>query len=370
MPEKHLNIISFDVPYPPDYGGVIDVYFKIEALFKAGVKVHLHTFHYGRNDATILNEICESVSYYKRIRFGSIPDFNLPYIVKTRKSKALLENLTSNDYPILFEGLHCTYYANHPKLKGRKKIVRMHNIEYVYYKHLAKVEKNFIKKFYFNFEADRLRKYHLTLSDVDFVAAISPSDHKILNLKHGNSIYLPVFHQNNEVVSKSGKGEYILYHGNLGVGENNEAALYLVNEVLNDCKIPTIIAGNNPSKDLVNSVKQNYHIKLMNPSIEELNDLIQNAHINVLPTFQDTGIKLKLLNALFQGRFCLVNSKMAKDTGLEDVCIISDDAKKTKKIILKLFEAEFTYSDIAKRKEHLMGLFDNNQNITPLLEII
>ena len=38
-----------------------------------------------------------------------------------------------------------------------------------------------------------------------------------------------------------------------------------------------------------------------------LQQLIQDAHIHVLPSFQQTGLKLKLLNALFKGRHCIVN---------------------------------------------------------------
>ncbi len=32
MPDKYLHIISFDIPYPPNYGGVIDVFYKLKAL--------------------------------------------------------------------------------------------------------------------------------------------------------------------------------------------------------------------------------------------------------------------------------------------------------------------------------------------------
>ena len=46
MPDKHLHIISFDIPYPPNYGGVIDVYYKIRTLHKLGIKIHLHCFEY------------------------------------------------------------------------------------------------------------------------------------------------------------------------------------------------------------------------------------------------------------------------------------------------------------------------------------
>ena len=36
--DKYLNIVSFNIPYPANYGGVIDVYYKLEALRACGVK--------------------------------------------------------------------------------------------------------------------------------------------------------------------------------------------------------------------------------------------------------------------------------------------------------------------------------------------
>ena len=64
--DDQFHIVSFDVPYPPDYGGVIDVFYKIKALSELGVKVHLHCFEYGRGQQNELNKICSSVTYYKR----------------------------------------------------------------------------------------------------------------------------------------------------------------------------------------------------------------------------------------------------------------------------------------------------------------
>jgi hypothetical protein len=42
--DRELHIISFNVPYPPNYGGVMDVFFKIRALHEQGIKIHLHCF--------------------------------------------------------------------------------------------------------------------------------------------------------------------------------------------------------------------------------------------------------------------------------------------------------------------------------------
>ena len=37
---KKLHIVSFDVPFPPNYGGVIDVFYKLIELKKLGVEIH------------------------------------------------------------------------------------------------------------------------------------------------------------------------------------------------------------------------------------------------------------------------------------------------------------------------------------------
>ena len=58
------------------------------------------------------------------------------------------------------------------------------------------------------------------------------------------------FHPYEDVSIKPGRGEFALYHGNLEVGENNLAAVFLAKEVFNALDIPLVIAGNNPSEEL------------------------------------------------------------------------------------------------------------------------
>ena len=64
--DKHLHIVCLDIPYPADYGGVFDLFYKITALHKHGIKIHLHCFEYGRGKQDELNKYCEEVNYYKR----------------------------------------------------------------------------------------------------------------------------------------------------------------------------------------------------------------------------------------------------------------------------------------------------------------
>lgn len=366
--EKELHIISFDVPYPPNYGGVIDVFFKIKALAAEGVKIHLHTFQYGRAEAEELEKLCYKVYYYQR-KIYKDPFFSrLPYIVSTRNAPELLDNLLKDKHPVLFEGIHCCFYLSHPDLKDRKKIVRMHNIEHLYYKNLAKIERNFFKKYFFLKEAQRLRKFEKQLVKADAIAAISPDDTKVLGLKFRNVFYLPVFHANEKVETELQKEKFALYHGNLSVGENNEAALFLVNKVFNETDYPLVIAGMNPSKELQKAIEGKKNITLLaRVNTAEIMQLIKSAQLNVLVTFQSTGIKLKLINVLYLGGFCIVNDKMVRNTGLEPLCIIANTPQKIKDVIRKFAAMEFSRDKVLEREKLLNNNFDNATNARKLI---
>jgi hypothetical protein len=101
-----------------------------------------------------------------------------------------------------------------------------------------------------------------------------------------------------------------------------------------------------------------------------LYDLIKNAQINFLVTFQNTGIKLKLLNVLHRGRFCLVNSPMVEQTGLDTLCIVENDTHKQLELVEELMLKTFTAEDIAARKAQLADSFSNHENILKMARAI
>ena len=128
--QKTIHIISFDVPYPPNYGGVIDVFYKLKALHKAGVKIHLHCFEYGRGVKKELEEFCVSVHYYPR-KTGFLQHFSfVPFIIKSRASNELVQNLIKVPAPILMEGLHTCALLKNDQLSTIFKIFRESNIEH------------------------------------------------------------------------------------------------------------------------------------------------------------------------------------------------------------------------------------------------
>lgn len=366
---KKLHIVSFDVPYPPNYGGVIDVYYKCKHLFELGIEIELHCFEYGRPKASQLERYCSKVNYYKRKRFVNPLNSAVPYIVKTRIHKQLLANLKADNAPILFEGLHTTWPLIEGSISAARCFVRAHNIEHEYYKRLEAVEKSPFKKMFFNNESKKLKAYENVLKKATSVFAISMFDKNHFAEINKKSIWVSAFHESNTVSIQPGSGNYVLYHGNLAVGENNHAACYLAAEVFSKLKHKAMIVGNNPSKALRKLCLSN-EIELLEPeNNKEVIELIKNAHINVLPTFQKTGIKLKLLNALFQGRHCLVNDPMIEDTGLESLCDIANDSEAMIKVIDSLWEVPITADEIKKRIQ-ILEKFENKIGARILMESI
>lgn len=370
MSENNLHILSFDVPFPADYGGVIDVFYKIKALYAQGIKIHLHCFKYGREESGNLEKYCEQVYYYERNLSKNLLLHSLPYVVITRQSEALINNLLQNNFPILFEGLHCCYYLGDERLKKRGKIVRMHNIEHDYYEGLARSERKIFKRIYFKKEAKKLRSFESILHKADHILAISASDGHELSKRYKNVIEIPAFHPNEHVEINQGPGNFVLYHGNLEIGENNDAALYLVNFVFNNIDIPFIIAGKKPSQELREAIKGKKNIEIKsNLSSDGILYLIKSAQINILPTFQATGIKLKLLMALFNGRHCIVNTTMVANTGLEKLCSVQNTPEEMKKEVLNYFEKPFNMGEIMQREAILLKAFSNKENIKKLIQI-
>lgn len=370
---RDLHIVAFDVPFPPDYGGVIDVFYKLKALYEEGIKISLHCFEYGRGKKTELEKYCHRVFYYRRKTNKHLLFNSLPYIVASRSSDELLKNLLNDDAPILFEGLHCCFYLNDERLHRRKKIVRMHNIEHLYYSNLACAEKNFFRKQYFEMEAKKLKKFESVLNHADAIICISPFDTEELSTRYKNVTNIMAFHPHTQIEVKEGKGNYALYHGSLSVGENNRAALYLVNEIYKDkdINVPLVIAGNGASAELKDAVKKNKNIQLReNISTEKIYSLIRDAQVNILPAFQTTGIKLKLLSSFHLGRHCLVNSTMVKHTGLEPLCSIADSPAEMKNELIRLMSIPFTQENTEKRKMILEEKFSNKKNAKQLLKVI
>jgi len=240
----------------------------------------------------------------------------------------------------------------------------------VYYRQLADCSHSWLKKLYYLHESAVLKKYERRIASHWPVLAVTQSDAEMAaaTYQSKNISVIPVFLPFQHIESPQGIGCYCLYHGNLSVEENERAAFWLLEKVFSSLPIPFLIAGKQPGAKLSRAVERFKNCCLVpDPSDQELNDLIKKAQIHVIPSFNRTGIKLKLLNALFNGRHCVVNIEAVRGTGLQEVCHLAEGSEEFRQAIETLYERPFTFLDLQSRREKLLHQYDNHQTATRLI---
>lgn len=369
--DNQIHIVSFDIPCPVNYGGVIDVFFKLKALAERGFKVHMHCFEYGRERSERLESLCETTRYYKRdMSFSNF--FNKkPYIVTSRVSEELIQDLLNDDYPIILEGLHTCGVLLDPRMQGRKIFVRTHNVEHDYYQYLAETEKNLRKKMFLKMESRKLRRFEPVLAKATGILAISNKDYEYFKQKYNNVYLIPAYAGFNKVDVLEGQGDFVLYHGKLDISENYHAAEFLIKKVFKGTGIKLKIAGMNPPRYLVKLIDNEPNIELVvNPEDDVLQELIRNAQINILVTAQSTGLKLKLLNALFNGRYCVVNDKMVEGLDIHDLCVVANTAVEMKTVVADLMAKPFVEEQVEIRKSRMDAFYNSSRTTDKLVELL
>jgi hypothetical protein len=368
MPGKPLHIVCLDAPAPPDYGGAIDMYYKILSLHAAGFDIRLHYFDYRKGrSAKGLEDFCQRIHAYKRKSFLATLFSGGPYIITSRNSAALVEALNKDDHPVLLEGIHCAGIL--PSLdRSRRIVLRMHNDEAAYYKRLAGSESSWWKKQYFKREARRLHTAQENLSKDIPLACVARNDMEVLQTKYGfrNLHFIPSFTSWQSIQSATGTGTYCLYQGNLEVAENGAAAKWLL-AVFDGLGIPLWIAGKGAS---VLQPAAGPFVKIIaDPDTATMEGLVRDAQLHVLPSMNSTGLKLKMLHALFCGRHCLTNTAGKAGTEFGDSVHVADTVEDFRKKVKELFQLPFTGNDSALR-ESVRQHYDNRLNAEKLKALL
>ncbi|RYZ16878.1 MAG: glycosyltransferase, partial [Chitinophagaceae bacterium] len=271
------------------------------------------------------------------------------------------------DAPVLLEGVHCAGLL--PHFYGtRKVLLRMHNDEAAYYEGLAANEKNFWKRAYYRIESRLLHSFQASLPIDLPMACVSHTDIAQLQERYGftNLPFIPSFTPWQELTGATGRGSFCLYQGNLEVSENREAALWLIQHVFAGSNIPFVIAGKGAPALLREAAAGYQQIRIIDgPSETEMEALVRDAHIHVLPSFNTTGLKLKLLHALFSGRHCLTNAAGIAGTAFAGAVALAETPAEFRAAVQVLWEEPFT-EEIKERRRQVAAVYSNRHNAAQL----
>jgi hypothetical protein len=342
------------------------MYYKIAALAMAGNQIILHYFAYREERGTAgIAEFCDEVHVYPRKSFYKALVAGQPYIVHSRINQQLIARLNQDEHPVLLEGLHCAGLI--PFLRNNDRVVlRMHNDEAKYYRQLASSENAAWKKWYYRREAKALDSFQRSMKEDARVAFINELDLKQFAGHGHNAAFIPGFVPWQTVTSLPGAGTYCLYHGDMSVADNTRTAEWLISEVYKQGNFPFCIAGRNIPSRLSDMASGTSDLRLVNnPSDNELEQLIRQAHINLVPSNNATGTKIKLLHALFSGRYCITNSNGILGSGVKGSAVICEEPEAYLREIGRLFSHPFDEQQVENRQQAL-SLFDNRKNAEKL----
>ena len=85
----------------------------------------------------------------------------------------------------------------------------------------------------------------------------------------------------------------------------------------------------------------------------------------MLPSFNQTGVKLKLLHVLFEGKWCMTNQAGIEGSGIHAGVHILEDAESMIQTIDQLMNLEYSEKEREKRKE-ILDLYNNQRNAQKL----
>ena len=227
-----------------------------------------------------------------------------------------------------------------------------------------------LKKLYFGLASLKLRRYEKVLNHCDQILTISDIETEYFEKKYGDKVtFLPAFHPNPKLHELSKKGYFALYHGNLNVLDNMKTAFFLI-DIFKSIPYPLAIAGQTNDKKLLAKVDQYKNISFIPiENNHQLTELFHRAHVNVLHSFNNSGVKLKLINALFQSRFVITNQQVVEGSSLNSLCIMANNKKEIINQVLKIIEKDFSKEDLDLRKEKL-AIYNNQKNAEILLNLL
>lgn len=295
--------------------------------------------------------------------------YRLPFGVETRADKRLLHNLAARPCPILFEGLQTTYFAHHPALRKQYKYLRLHNMESDYYKGSAKSINSFFKRVIYQLEAWKYKGMEEDFSLFEHVYCLSLSETKTVAQRGGNAEFVPPFVGLDEVVNLSEFGQGVIYYGDLRLPDNQRAVLFLI-EVMSELTETTftILAETCPEEIQNELAKYSHMSHKMVQGIEELKVEWAKAHVHLLWSFQQSGTKLKALNALYCGRHVVMNENLVDDPQLQALGYIVSDLEQARKTVRDLLR--IPYLQASHRTEVLNKQYSDIENAERIINTL
>lgn len=329
-----LNIvfITMELPYPANSGGRIYTWERLNQIKKYNNNIFLFSLK-EKNEVVEydkLSQICYKVNVYER---GSkylrgIVNFCKPYPVISRYSKEMYEAIQnvirSNNIDIIIIDIP-EMLLNCPMDNNIPKILTQHNIEYEVLKSIAKDSNNIMKKVIFYIEYLKMKKFeHKFYSSglIDGYVFISEEElvefKKYFDIKNYVVISQGYDIKNCDVVNKTTdqSEKVIVFTGKMNYQPNIEAVKWFSNEIFRNIKLKIdnvkfYIVGKLPTEEVKALSTEDI---IVTGEVESIEPYIKKADLVVIPLKSGGGVKIKLFEALGNGKLVVTTDKGIEGT--------------------------------------------------------
>lgn len=392
-----MNVLQIchKFPFPPNDGGTLATYQLSKAMIEMGWTVKILSLATGKHphsemplDPIFKATEPESVKVDTSPKLGELIKnlwSNTNYIVSrfndTEFSKLLVNTLANNSYDlVIFEGTFTAPYVDivRRKCKGIL-LMRSHNVEFQLWEERLFSEDNFFKRHLLKAPVKQLREFELNeLKKFDVVGAISMTDKAFFNSYIGlhKTIYIPFgISLPDETVVDDDAENKIVFLGALDWEPNIHGLQWFLSEVWplirqRNSNLEFHIGGRNASPEFANELPEGVVFK---GEIEDAHSFILSGKLMVVPLFEASGIRIKIIEGLALGQVVCTTTKGAQgipaQTG-KDI-IIADTPKQMAREIVETMRSKDQSISIARHARILAeSEFDISNTQKALLQMI
>ncbi|MFN0189406.1 MAG: glycosyltransferase family 4 protein [Bacteroidia bacterium] len=373
------------VPFPPVDGGSIAMYHLQKSLYENGVQLKVLSFNTIKQltDLDTLNEGYKKMTQIEGIYLDNrINPFAALFNVFTGESyhiirfirrdfeEALIRILKENKFDtIILESLYMIPYMEVIRQNSDAKVVlRTHNIEHLIWKRLAVSEKSWLRKWYLNLLAERLRHYEQwSLNRVDGIATMTKEDEDLL-IQLGADVPIhiaPVGVNTSDYPFNENPDPLMIFHiGAMDWLPNIEGIDWFLKNVW-----PIILEKRPNAKLKLAGKKMPDSIKSFANNQIEVNDFVDDnkafigkGGVMIVPLFSGSGMRVKIVEGMAMGKAIVTTSIGAE--GIHGVdgrdFLIANTAEEFAEKVVMLLDNPSNQKDLGRHaRDFAQSHFDN-----------
>ncbi len=361
----NILFLSTENPFPLDHGHHLRTYHVLKAL------AEVHTVHFiaftqdnsGSKYKPQLQAFCKSVDIYKlkyrgwRQAFLSVLNLfsSLPLIAQkyydTQVASRIKELIVAHKIDLVhFDLLHLAQYRK--TINGLPSILVNHNVESLRVFRWSKVERNLLMKLFLRYQYSKLKKFEKKVClEFDRCTVVSETDKEILTklCGRGNFVIIPngvdvhYFHASNAVPVAN----TLVWAGSMSGAYNRDAVIYFLEEIwpliqneISNTRVTFV--GSSPPEILKRMAAQSVNVECTG-YVEDVRPYIEKSAVFIAPLRSGSGTKVKVLNAMSQGKPVVTTAIGAEGIEAqpdEDIVIADDPAEFARKTVYFLKHSE------------------------------